>query len=48
VALLDVVVRVLLTHFWTRCLLDLGLQLKYSLMKVQNFVGSSKSCVKRH
>jgi hypothetical protein len=48
VALLDVVVRVLLTHFWTRCLLDLGLQLKYSLMKVQNFVGSSKSCVRRH
>jgi hypothetical protein len=25
----------------------LGLQLKYSLTKVQNFVGSSKSCVKK-
>jgi hypothetical protein len=35
-------------HFWTRYLVGLGLQPKFSLTKVHNFVGNSKNCVKKH
>ncbi len=34
--------------FWTWYLVGLGLQLKFSFTKLQNFMGDSKSCVKKH
>jgi len=35
-------------HFWTRYLGALGLESKFSLTKVHNFVGNSKSCVRKY
>jgi hypothetical protein len=35
-------------QFWTKCSIDLGLQPKYSPIKVWNFVGSSNKCVKNN
>jgi hypothetical protein len=34
-------------QFWTKCSIDLGLQPKYSPIKVWNFVWSSNNCVKK-
>jgi len=35
-------------HFWTWLSINLGLQPKYSQTKLQNYMGSFKSCLRKH